>query len=186
MLTHTEIRKGAKMIVDGQPYEVLESKPLKKAQRRVVIQTRIRNLITGNVLVKNFHQSDVLEEAEVLKKEVKFLYSHRDQYFFCEGNDPSKRFSLTSEQVGEQGKFFKANQSLEAVIFEGKIINVVLPIKISLKVVEAPPGVKGERAEAGTKTVTLENGVQINVPLFVKEGDSVEINTETNEYVRRL
>lgn len=186
MLTRTEIRKGAKMIVDGQPYEVLESKPLKKAQRRVVIQTRIRNLITGNVLVKNFHQSDVFEEAEISKKEVKFLYSHRNQYFFCEGNDSSKRFGLASEQVGEQGKFFKANQLLEAVIFEGKIINVVLPIKISLKVTEAPPGVKGERAEAGTKTVTLENGIQINVPLFIEEGDAVEINTETNEYVRRL
>lgn len=186
MLTHTEIRKGARMIIDGEPYEVLESKPLKKAQRRVVIQSRIRNLITGNVLVRNFHQSDVFEEAEVSKKEVKFLYFHRDQYFFCEKDDSSKRFSLPSEQIGSQGKFFKANELLEAVIFEGKIINVLLPIKVSLKVIEAPPGVKGERAIAGTKTVTLENGIQVNVPLFVEEGDSVEINTETNEYVRRL
>ena len=174
------------MTIDGEPYEVLEATPLKKAQRRVVIQTRIRNLITGNVLVRNFHQSDVFEEAEISKKEVKFLYSHRDEYFFCEKNDPSKRFSLTSEQIGSQGKFFKGDQLLEAVIFEGKITSVVLPIKISLKVVEAPPGVKGERAIAGTKMATLENGVQINVPLFVVEGDTIEINTETNEYVRRL
>lgn len=186
MLTRTEIRKGAKIIIENEPYEVLEAMPLKKAQRRVVIQTRIRNLLTGNVLVKNFHQSEVFEEADISKMEVKFLYSHRDQYFFCEKKDPSKRFSFTSEQIGEQAKFFKANQLLEAIVFQGKILNVVLPIKISLKVVEAPPGVKGERAVSGTKMVTLENGVQINVPLFVEEGDIVEINTQTNEYVRRV
>ena len=185
MINHTELRKGVKIIIEGQPYEILESNPMKKAQRRVVIQSRIRNLITGNVLFRNFHQGDVFEEAEILKMVVKFLYQHRDQYFFCEKKDPSKRFSLTLGQIGTQAQFLKANQELEALVFESKVINVSLPIKIQLKITEAPPGVKGERAQSGTKTATLETGFKINVPLFIEPGEIIEINTETGEYVRR-
>ena len=133
MLAHTDFKKGEKIIIDGEPYEILEASPLKKAQRRVVIQTRIKNLTTGNVLVKNFHQGDVAEEAEILKIEVKFLYSHKDQYFFCEKDNPSKRFSLTLEQIGKQAELLKPNQIVEASIFEGRVINASLPIKIYLR-----------------------------------------------------
>ena len=186
MLTHTDFRRGIKIILEGEPYEILESQPMKKAQRRVVIQARIKNLITGNVLDKNFHQGDTAEEAEMTKIDVKFLYSHKDQFFFCEKKDPSKRFSLALGQIGDQSRFLKQNQILEGLIFENKVINVSLPIKIVLKVEEAPPGVKGERAQAGTKIATLETKTQINVPLFVQQGDLIEINTETGQYVRRI
>lgn len=186
MLTHTDFRRGAKIILDGEPYEILESQPMKKAQRRVVIQARIKNLITGNVLDKNFHQGDTAEEAEMTKIDVKFLYSNRDQFFFCEKNDPSKRFSLLSQQIGNQARFFKSNQILEGLVFKNKVVSVSLPIKIFLKITEAPPGVKGERAQAGTKIVTLETKTQINVPLFVEQGDTIEVNTETGEYIRRI
>ena len=185
MINHSELRKGARIIIEGQPYEILESNPMKKAQRRVVIQSRIRNLITGNVIFRNFHQGDVFEEAKILKMEVKFLYQHHDQYFFSEKKDPSKRFSLILEQIGSPAQFLKANQEVEALVSEGKVINVSLPIKIQLKVTEAPPGVKGERAQSGTKTAILETGAKINVPLFIEEGEIIEVNTETGEYVKR-
>lgn len=172
--------------MDGQPFEVLESNSLKKAQRRPIIQTKIKNLITGSVFEKNFQQGDVFEEAELLKLKAKFLYSHRNFFYFCEESNPSKRFDLPLEQVGVQAKFFKTNQLIEALIFEGKIINILIPIKVQLKVSEAPPGVQGDRAQGGTKAVTLETGVTADVPLFVKEGDIIEINTETGEYVRRV
>ncbi|MCX6764749.1 MAG: hypothetical protein NTU58_03580 [Candidatus Nealsonbacteria bacterium] len=186
MLTHTDFRGGAKIIIDGEPYEILESQPMKKAQRRVVIQARIKNLITGNVLDKNFHQGDTAEEAEMTKIDVKFLYFHKDQFFFCEKNDPSKRFSLTGQQIGSQAKFFKSNQILEGLVFENKVVNVLLPIKIFLKITEAPPGVKGERAQAGTKIAILETKTPINVPLFVEQGDTIEVNTQNGEYIRRI
>jgi len=201
MLTHTDLKKGIKIILDGEPYEILEAAPLKKAQRRVVIQTKIKNLITGNVFDRNFHQGDTFEEAELSKIEVKFLYSHRDKFFFSEVANPSKRvdelsfistrrsarvFDLTFQQIGEPGKFLKPGQIVEGIIFQGKVINISLPIKINLKVIEAPPGFKGDRAQAGTKTIILETGAKINVPLFIKEGDIIEVNTQTGEYVRRI
>lgn len=186
MLSHTDLKKGIKIILDGEPYEILESRPLKKAQRRVVIQTKVKNLITSHVLDRNFHQGDNIEEAELTKLKAKFLYCHRDRYFFSEEQKPSKRFDLNAEQIGSRIKFLKADQMIEAILFNEKIINISLPIKIPLKVTEAPPGVKGNRAQSGTKIVTLETGAKIAVPLFIKEGDLVEVNTETNQYTKRI
>lgn len=202
MLTHTDLKKGVRIILDGEPYEILESSPMKKAQGRVVTQTKVKNLISGNVFERNFHQGDTFETAEILKFEAKFLYSHpdrprphygggangvsRERYFFCEKDNPQKRFDLDKETIGDTAKFLKPNQIVEEIQFEEKIINISLPIKIQLRVAEAPPGIKGDRAQGGTKTITLETGAVINAPLFIKTGDIIEINTETGEYVRRI
>ena len=198
MLSYFDLRKGVKFILDQEPYEVLEFQQIYKAQDMVVARTKIRNLINGKVLERTFHQDDKFEEAELEKVEVKFLYSHPDskssisngasrgKFGFCETQNPRTRFELAEEQIGESSKFLKSNQNLIGIKFQGKIINVSLPIKVQLKVIEAPPGVKGNRSQAGTKTVTLETGAKINVPLFVEEGDIIEINTETAEYTRRI
>jgi len=186
MLSYFDLRKGVKFILESEPYEVLEFQQMYKAQDAVVAKTKIKNLISGKVLEKTFHQGDYFEEAELEKIEVKFVYSNRGKFCFSEAKDPSKRFELTEEQIGSGFKFLKSNQTLTGIKFQDKIINIVLPIKVQLKVIEAPPGVKGERAQAGTKQVTLETGAQINVPLFVETGDIIEVNTETGEYVRRV
>jgi len=187
MLTHSDLKKGVEIIIDGEPYEILEANPLKMAQRRVVIQSKIKNLITGNVLSRNFHQGDTFEEAKLLKSGVKFLYSHRNQYFFTELKDPIKRFSLNSKKIGSlEVQFLKPGQIVEGIIFQEKVINIFLPIKIQLKVTEAPPGVKGDRSQSGTKQITLETGAKINAPLFIEEGDIIEVNTDSGEYVRRI
>lgn len=186
MLTHNDLKKGVRIILDGQPFEILESNQLKKAQRRPVIQTKIKNLITGNVFDRNFQQGEVFDEAEIIKLKSKFLYSHRDRYFFCEEANPAKRFDLGPEQIGKQTKFLKPGLPVEALIFQEKIISILLPIKIQLKVTEAPPGVQGDRAQGGTKAVVLESGATADVPLFVQEGDIIEINTETGEYTKRV
>lgn len=186
MLTHTDLRKGARIILDNEPYEVLESMPMKKAQRRVVIQTKIKNLLNSSVLSRNFHQGDTFHEAEIIDFTAKFLYSRRDRFFFCEEKNPSKRFDLGQEKIGDGSRFLKQGQIVEGVIFNGKIVNISLPIKVQLEIIEAPPGERGGRAQAGNKQVVLETGATINVPLFIEEGDIIEINTETGEYVRRV
>lgn len=186
MISHAELRKGVRVIIDGQPHEIMDSNAMKKAQRRVVMQTKIKNLITGTVSERNFHQGDMFEEAELDKFQAKFLYAHKDKYVFCEVNDPSKRFELTPGQVGDSGKYMKQNEIVEGITFDDKIVSVNLPIKVELKVKETPPGVKGDRAQGGTKTAIMETGVQIQVPLFIEEGDIIEINTEKGEYVRRV
>jgi len=186
MLSYFDLRKGVKFILEGEPYEVLEFQPMRKAQDVTVAQTKIRNLISGRVFERSFHLGETFEEAELEKVEVKFLYNHRGKFCFSEIQNPSQRFEFNEEQIGTGAKFLKPNQILIGVKFKDKIINVVLPIKVNLKVIEAPPGIKGGRAQAGTKTVTLETGAKINTPLFIDEGNIIEVNTEKGEYVRRI
>lgn len=188
MLSYFNLRKGVEFILEGEPYEVLEFNQMKKAQREGIAQIKIKNLITGKVFERNFHEGENFEEAEIEKIEVKFLYSHRGKFIFCESKQGSTslRFELTEEQIGESVRFFKPNQILAGFVFKGRVINVSLPIKIELKVKEAPPGIKGDRAQGGTKIVTLETGAKINTPLFIEEGDMIEVNTESGQYTRRL
>lgn len=186
MLTYFDLRKGVRFIYQDEPWEVLDFQQIGKAQDVVVAKVKIRNLISGKVLEKNFHQNDTFEEAEIEKVPIKFIFSRKGKYCFCEKDNPSKRFELEEEKIGEGAKFLKPETILDGLKWEDKIINISLPIKIQLKVIEAPPGIKGERAQPGTKTVTLETGVKINVPLFIEEGDIIEINTQTGEYVRRI
>ena len=186
MLTHTDLKKGTRFIFEGQPWEVLEAQLLKMAQRRPVIQSKIKNLINGTVKEKNFQQGDVFSEAELEKKNIKFLYSNKGQYFFCEENDPKNRFSFTEDQIGKQAKFLKPNSLVESILFDDKIINISAPIKVQLKVKESPPGIKGDRAQGGTKAAILESGAEVQVPLFIEEGDIIEVNTELGEYVKRV
>jgi len=186
MLSYFDLRKGTIFIYQGAPHEVLDFLQMKKAQREGIGQTKLKNLITGQIIFKNFHQNEEFQEAEIEKVKVKFLFSKRDVFYFCLKDDPSFRFELKKEQIGESARFLVPNLILDGIQWEEKIINVSLPIKIQLKVKEAPPGVKGDRAQSGTKTVVLENGTKIQAPLFIEEGDVIEINTETGEYVRRL
>lgn len=173
-------------IIEGQPYEVLETHHLKMQQRRPVVQTRMRNLINGKVLERNFAQSDIFEEADIEKKNVKFLYSHRDEYWFSEVNDPSKRFKLDKSIIGKTYKYLKNNTILNAILFNSQIINIDLPIKMDFKVIEAPPAIRGDTAQGGVKQVVLETGATVNVPLFIGESDVIRLNTETGEYVERV
>jgi elongation factor P len=186
MLSHNDLRKGIMFLMDGQPYQVLEFLPVKMQQRRSIAQTKIKNLMTGVIIEKNFHQGDVFEEADITQLDIKFLFNHREKFVFCENANPSKRFELTKEQIGPNANMLKPNEILRGVAFNGNIINITLPIKVQLKVVESAPGVRGDRAQGGTKSVKVETGADVNVPLFIEEGDVIEINTDTNEYVRRV
>ncbi|MEK7659164.1 MAG: elongation factor P [Patescibacteria group bacterium] len=180
------LKTGTFFILEGQPYEVLYSQHLKMQQRRPVMQTRIKNLLTGKMIEKNFQQSDYFEEADIQKKEVKFLYSHREEFWFSEINDSSKRFKLGKEIIGESAGFLKPNTIIASLLFNDKIINIDLPVKIDFKVIEAPPSVRGNTAQGGTKQVKLETGALINAPLFIEEGDIIRVNTQTGEYAERV
>lgn len=186
MLSYFDLRNGIQFILEGQPYEVLEFKQMRKAQDVTVAQTKIRNLVNGKVVYRSFHHSDTLEEANIEKFKAKFVYGHKGKYVFCQMDDSSKRFELSAEQVGEGIQFLKSNELIDGLRFNDNIINISLPIKVQLRVAEAPPGLKGDSAKGGTKLVTLETGATVQVPLFIEEGDILEINTDTGEYSRRV
>lgn len=186
MINYNELKPGTMFIMDGEPYEVLEFGFMRMQQRKPVAQTKIRNLITGKVLNRNFQHTDSFQEAEIDYKKVKFLYNHRDKFIFCELDNPSARFELSAEAVGDKAPFFKPNSEVEVVEFDNKIININLPIKMKFKVIEAPPSIKGNTAQGGNKQVKIETGAMINAPLFINEGDTIEINTQTGEYTGRV
>ena len=186
MLNYFDLRKGVQFIIDGQPHEVLEFQQIIKAQDATVIRTKVKNLLTGKITDRTFHKGDSFEETESEKAQVKFIYAARGKYVFCWVGDHSKRFELTEEKIGAGAKFLVPNTILDGTVYEGNVISVTLPIKVQLKVKEAAPGVKGNRAQSGTKTAVLETGASIQVPLFVEAGDLIEINTESQEYTKRI
>ncbi len=186
LLEYNEVVERTYIIKDGEPYEVLSSHVFRKQQRKPVNATKLKNLITGKVTEHSYHQSEKIEEAEIEKRPVKFLYQNRGEFWFCEENDPSKRFKVSEEQLGPQGKFLKANSIVDILTFRERTTGFKLPITVDLKVTEAAPAVRGDTVTGGSKTVTLETGASINVPLFVNEGDIIRINTETGEYRERL
>ena len=185
MLSYTDLTKGTILKMDGEPYLVLEYNFLRMQQRKPTVQTKLKNLITGKIVAKSFQGSDTFPEAEIEKQPITFLYVNRGEFWFCEKGNPKKRFQLKEDSIADQTKFLKPNTEIIAYKFGEKIINIELPVKMEYKVTEAPPSYKGNTATGGSKTVKLENGLQINVPMFINEGDIVRINTSTGEYVER-
>lgn len=185
MLNYNEILSKKYVVYEGQPFEVLEARIFRMQQRKPVNQTKLRNLFTGKVTEVTFHQADKVDEADINSREIKYLYTNRGEYWFCESNDPSKRFLLKEDVVGAGGRFLKPNSFVEALTWNDKMIGLNLPIKIDLKVTEAPPAIKGDTAKGGTKVITLETGASINAPMFISEGDVIRVNTITGEYVER-
>ena len=186
MLEYNEIKPRKVILYEGAPFEVLTSHVFRKQQRKPVNAVKMKNLLTGKVMEISFHQSEKAEEAEVDTRKIKYLYETKGEYWFCEEKDPSKRFKLDAEQVGEQIHYVKQNTLVDLVSFDDKILGVDVPIKVELKVIEAAPAVKGNTVQGGLKQVKLETGFAVNVPMFVNEGDILRINTETGEYVERV
>ncbi|MEK7461506.1 MAG: hypothetical protein AAB586_00315, partial [Patescibacteria group bacterium] len=200
---YSEIKKGRYIVFEDEPYEVVDSHVFRKQQRKPVNAAKLRNLLTGRIAEHSFHVSDKVEEADINKKEIKYLYTKGgrppaglggQEYWFSEINDPSKRFKLSEELIGPSAKFLKPNILLDVMLFDdpsntsgqARIIGLKLPIKMELKVIEAHEATRGNTAQGATKTIKLETGVEIQAPMFIKEGDIIRVNTETGDYVDRI
>lgn len=186
MLSYSEVLPKTIIALDGEPYEVLSAHVFRMQMRKPVNKTKLRNLKTGAVTEYTFHQPDKIEEASVESKPAMYIYNKNGEWWFHEANNKSKRFSLDAGHVGEAGRFLAENTEVIMLWFEEKPIQVRIPIKAELKVVEAPPNVRGNTAQGGNKVVTLETGATAQVPMFINEGDVIRINTETGEYVERV
>jgi elongation factor P len=186
MLEYNEIVERKYIVLDGTPYEVIYSHVIRKQQRKPVNATKLKNLISGKMTEQSFHVSEKVEEAEIDKKDVKFLYANKGEYWFCEIEDPSKRFKIEEEMIGIGAKFMKANAIISLLMFREKIIGVKMPVKVELKVTEAQDATKGNTAQGATKSVTLETGATVFVPMFIKEGEIIRVNTDTGEYAERV
>ncbi len=188
-LQYNEIREKKIIIYSGEPAEVVESHVARTQQRKPQNQVKLKSLISGKTIAATFHVSESADEADIVKRDVTFLYHNKGEYWFCNPEDKSNRFKLGENLVGEISKFLKQNGNVTALVWdnddEEKIIKISLPIKMEFKVREAPPAVRGDTSKGGIKVITLENGAHLNAPMFINEGDVIRVNTETGEYVER-
>ena len=191
MLEYNEVKPGKYILYNGEPYEVLESHVARTQMRKPQNQTKLRSMLSGRITPVSFHSSERIPEADIDSRLIKFIYESRGQYCFSEIKDASKRFFLDSAIIGPQVKFLKGDTEVSALTFtsedsdEPKIIGIKMPVKMELLVKEAPPAVRGNTVQGGTKQITLETGAVISVPLFINEGETVRINTQTGDYVER-
>ena len=186
ILSYNEITPKKVIIFDDEPYLVLTYHVFRKQQRKPVNITKLKNLKSGRVLENTFHVNETAEEAELETKKITFIYRKGDDYWFHVTGKPSERFAVSSDLVGDQGRFIKERSELESLIFEEEIIGVKIPIKTELKVTEAMEAVKGNTSSGALKEVTLETGARIMVPMFIGQGDIIAINTESGDYSERI
>lgn len=185
ILSYNEIVPKKIIIWSDEPYEVLSSWVFRKQQRKPVNQTKLRNLKSGKVVEISFHQSETVPEADIEKKELTYIYRNKGEVWFHESGKPSDRFAIPEDIIAHQLPYIKERTDVEALLWNDEIIGLNIPIKMDLEVKEAPPSVKGNTAQGGSKQVVLETGATVSVPLFINEGDVVRINTDTGEYVER-
>jgi len=185
MLSYNEIKPKKFIVFEGEPYEVLSSHVFRKQQRKPVNATKLKNIITEKVTEYSFHQSESVEEAELSKKNLKYLYRKGDEVWLCEENNPAERFSVSFDRVQNELNYTKVNDIIVGLVYDEEIIGFSIPLKVILEVKDAPPNIKGNTSSGGNKVVILETGAPVTTPLFIEAGEKIEINTETGEYVGR-
>ena len=190
MLEYSEIRSGKIIIYENEPCDVLDNHVARTQMRKPQNQVKLKSLLSGRTWNATFHAADKAEEADIIKRDIKFLYANKGEYWFCDLDDASNRFKIDEKVIGDKAMYMKADGKVTAMIWddddEEKIIKVLLPIKMEFTIKEAPPSIRGNTANGGGKVAVLENGVKIQVPFFVEEGDKVMVNTESGEYVERV
>jgi elongation factor P len=185
MLSLSKIKTGKTISLSGEPFLVMFHQHSKTGRAGAVLRTKLKNLQTGTILEKNFQGSDKVEEAEISKSKAQFLYREKDNYFFM-ASASYEQFSLPKSVLGNLTNYLIEGTEITILNFNDQPINIELPIKMEFRVVEAPPAIRGNTADGGTKQVTLETGIKVSTPLFIKGGDVIRVNTETGEYVERV
>src|SRR3989339_311965 len=185
MYSMSDLKVGKIITHENAPYQIVKAEHSKQARSAAVLRTKMRNLITGQMLEQTFQSGDTAQEADLENIQVNFLYKDAANFVFM-NNETYDQFELSAQAVGDDWRYIKEGEDVVVMFFEGKPVSLALPPKVDLKVTEAPPGVKGDSATNATKKVKLETGYEVGVPLFIKEGNMVRVNTESGEYVERV
>jgi len=184
MYETSDIKKGLRIEIDGDPFVVVEFQFVKPGKGTAFTRTKIRNMISGAVLDRTFKSGEKLKQADTEEREMQFLYSDGDFHFMDKIN--YEQVSLESCVVGDASNYLTENMMIEVSFFQGRSIGLTLPNFVVLKVIETAPGEKGNTVTGATKPAVVSTGLTVNAPLFVNEGDQLRIDTRTGEYVERV
>jgi len=181
----SELRKNAKLQMDGHPYVVTEFQFVKPGKGQGLYKCRLRNMITGATIDRTWRSGERLEAANVESKRMQYLFADGNGFTFMD-TESYEQVAIPAELIGDDRNFLLDQLDVDVLFYNNRPVGVTLPSHIVLKVIEAEPGVKGDSANNPTKMATLETGYKIQVPLFVKEGERVKVDTRTGEYVERV
>ena len=184
MVNAGEFRNGTTFEMDGNVYKIVEFQHVKPGKGAAFVRTKLRNVITGSVLEKTFNPTEKYPEAQIEKRDMQYLYSDGDLYYFMD-NENYEQMPLNKEEIGDVLDYLKENTTVKIVSFKGKIFAVEPPTFVELEITYTEPGFKGDTSTGVTKPATLETGATINVPLFINTGDIIRIDTRTGEYMER-
>ena len=181
-----EFRKGLKVLLDNdEPFTIVEFQHVKPGKGGAFVRTRLKSLVTGNVLDRTFKSGDKVEVPEMEEKEMQYMYKEGVNYYFMDVNTYDQLF-VEEENLGDAKNYFKEGLTINVSFYKGKAIGVDLPNFVDMKVTKTEPGMKGDTAQNATKPAELESGYVIQVPLFLEEGDMVKIDTRSGEYITRV
>ena len=185
MISTTDFRGGVRLLVDGEPYYIVEFQHVKPGKGGAFVRTKLKSYLSGNVLDRTFRSGERFEEPDLEEREMQFLYATGDEYTFMD-TETYEQLTFEKAQLGDNADLLKENMNVKILIYEHRPIDVELPIFIELKVVDAEPGVRGDTASGGTKPAVVETGATIKVPLYLEVGTVIKIDTRTRAYVERV
>jgi len=185
MYDTSDLRKGLKIIIDGNPFIVVQADFVKPGKGAAFTRTKMKNLLTGGVIERNIRSGEKIEPADIEDTEMTFLYKEADAFVFM-NKKTYEQVIVQKETVDDTWRWLKDNLDVQVMFYNGRAIGVTTPNFVNLKVAKSDPGLRGDTASGASKPATLETGATINVPLFINEGDVLRIDTRIGEYVERV
>jgi elongation factor P len=184
-LDTSQFRNGLKIELDGEPFVIKEFQHVKPGKGGAFVRTKVKNLRNGKVLDRRFRAGEKVDAADVEDKKMQYLYQDGDQLVFMDG-ETYDQTPFTMEQVGDAKQYLKENLEVEVLFWKGQPINIELPSFVEVAVSICEPGLKGDTSSGATKPATLETGAVVQVPLFIKKGEMIRVDTRSGEYVERV
>lgn len=185
MYSTTDFRRGLKIELDGEPFVIVEFQHVKPGKGGAFVRTKIKSLVSQNVWDRTFKAGDKVGKPDMAEKEMQYLYREEDDFYFMDNSSYEQLF-ITKGQLQGADAFLQENIALNVLFYKGKPLTVELPNFVELSITKTDPGIKGDTASGGTKPAFLETGATIQVPLFIKEGEKIRIDTRTGMYMERV
>ncbi len=185
MISAGEFRNGTTFEMDSQVFKIVEFQHVKPGKGAAFVRTKLKNVMTGAVLERTFNPTEKVQEAQIERKDMQYLYSDGEMYYFMD-NETYEQLPLGKDDLGDTLNYLTDNMMVKVVSYKGKVFGVEPPIFVELEVTYTEPGFKGDTSTGATKPATLQTGYVVNVPLFVNIGDKVRIDTRTGEYMERV
>ena len=185
MYSTQDFRKGLKIEIEGEPYIIVEAQHVKPGKGAAMVKTRVKSLISGNVLDINFRSGDKVDEPNLEHREMQYLYKEENGYNFMD-TKTYEQIQVNPDRIGEAADYLQENTVVKALFHNGLAIGVDVATFVTLKVAETEPGIRGDTASGGGKPAKLETGKVVQVPFFVNEGDVIKVDTRDGSYVERV